>query len=122
MVEDNGDDDYGEISYFRQVRDVLEEVLRDMCRRVQESSSITYLASGIIQIYLQHYRQYQRVLKKVGNMLFLQIVVSPVLISIMLAPLTDVYKLKELKCFMWKKLYILCVKTYDLQVLLLKTP
>lgn len=50
-----------------QIKDVLEEVLIDMCRQVQESSSITHLASGIIQIYLQHYRQYQRAVKKVSK-------------------------------------------------------
>lgn len=48
-----------------QIKDVLEEVLTSMCQRVKESGNITQLASGVIQLYLQHYRQYQRAVKKV---------------------------------------------------------
>uniref|UniRef100_A0A0P4WIV1 PX domain-containing protein n=1 Tax=Scylla olivacea TaxID=85551 RepID=A0A0P4WIV1_SCYOL len=50
-----------------QIKDVLEEMLGNMCRRVQESGSITHMTASILQIYLQHYRQYQRAVKKVSK-------------------------------------------------------
>ncbi|KAG0718419.1 Sorting nexin-19 [Chionoecetes opilio] len=49
------------------IKDVLEEMLGDMCCRVQESSDVAHMAASILQIYLQHYRQYQRALKKVSK-------------------------------------------------------
>ncbi|XP_042219628.1 uncharacterized protein LOC121864607 isoform X2 [Homarus americanus] len=53
--------------FSHQIKDVLEEMLTNMCHRVQESGSLTYLASGVIQIYVQHYRQYHRALRKVSK-------------------------------------------------------
>ncbi|KAK3891329.1 hypothetical protein Pcinc_004773 [Petrolisthes cinctipes] len=50
-----------------QIKDVLEEILTSMCRKVKESGNITQLASGVIQLYLQHYRQYQRAVKKASK-------------------------------------------------------
>lgn len=53
--------------FSHQIKDVLEEMLMSMCHRVQESGSITYIASGVIQIYVQHYRQYHRALRKISK-------------------------------------------------------
>ncbi|XP_064113748.1 uncharacterized protein LOC135220521 [Macrobrachium nipponense] len=50
-----------------QIKDILEEMLTNMCQKVRESASITHLASGLIHIYLQHYRQYHRALRKVSK-------------------------------------------------------
>lgn len=50
-----------------QIKDVLEEVLTNICHRVRESGSITQIASGAIQIYVQHYRHYHRALRKVSK-------------------------------------------------------
>ncbi|XP_068228338.1 uncharacterized protein [Palaemon carinicauda] len=50
-----------------QIKDILEEMLTNMCQKIRESASITHLASGLIHIYLQHYRQYHRALRKVSK-------------------------------------------------------
>ncbi|XP_045598841.2 uncharacterized protein [Procambarus clarkii] len=53
--------------FSHQIKDVLEEMLLNMCHKVKESGSITYIASGVIQIYIQHYRQYHRALRKISK-------------------------------------------------------
>ncbi|CAL4126515.1 unnamed protein product, partial [Meganyctiphanes norvegica] len=50
-----------------QIRDVLEEVLMGICRKLRESGNITHITSGLIQLYIQHYQQYYRALKKVSK-------------------------------------------------------
>ncbi|ROT63054.1 hypothetical protein C7M84_019069 [Penaeus vannamei] len=50
-----------------QIKDILEDILISMCQRIKQSGNVTAVASGIIQVYIQHYRQYQRALRKISK-------------------------------------------------------
>ncbi|KAK7086619.1 hypothetical protein SK128_026148 [Halocaridina rubra] len=50
-----------------QIKDVLEDILINICQRVRESASISYITAGVIHVYVQHYRQYHRALRKLSK-------------------------------------------------------